>query len=106
VNVRHRRGPGEIVFWLEGEIDLANAAAVDEEIRTALDDDSRIVIDLSLTDYIDSAGLRLLFTLAKSVGDRLSIVLPEDSPLQRIVAMVGLPQVVTLRSEPVGEPPT
>jgi len=106
VNVRHRRGPGEIVFWLEGEIDLANAAAVDEEIRAALDDDSRIVIDLSLTDYIDSAGLRLLFTLAKSVGDRLSIVLPEDSPLQRIVAMVGLPQVVTLRSEPVGEPPT
>ncbi len=105
MNVRHRRGPGEIVFWLEGEIDLANAAVVDEEIRTALDDDSRIVIDMSLTDYIDSAGLRLLFTLAKSVGDRLSIVLPEDSPLQRIVAMVGLPQVVTLRSEPVGEPP-
>jgi anti-anti-sigma factor len=105
VNVRHRRGPGEIVFWLEGEIDLANAAVVDEEIRTALDDDSRIVIDMSLTDYIDSAGLRLLFTLAKSVGDRLSIVLPEDSPLQRVVAMVGLPQVVTLRSESVGEPP-
>lgn len=105
MNVRHRRGPGEIVFWLEGEIDLANAAVVDEEIRTALDDESRIVIDMSRTDYIDSAGLRLLFTLAKSVGDRLSIVLPEDSPLQRVMSMVGLTQVVTLRSEPVGEPP-
>ena len=105
MNVRHRRGPDGIVFWLEGEIDLANVAVVDEEIRTALDDESRIVIDMSNTDYIDSAGLRMLFTLAKSVGDRLSIVLPEDSPLQRVVAMVGLPQVVTLRSDPVGEPP-
>ena len=105
MNVRHRRGAGEIVIWLEGEIDLANAAVVDEEIHAALDDESRIVIDLSRTAYIDSAGLRLLFTLAKSVGDRLSIVLPDDSPLQRVVSMVGLTQVVTLRSEPVGEPP-
>ena len=106
MNVRHRRGPDEIVFWLEGEIDLANVATVDEEIRSALDDESKIVIDMSRTAYIDSAGLRLLFTLAKSVGERLSIVLPEDSPLQRVVSMVGLPQVVTLRTEPVGEPPS
>ena len=105
MNVRHRRGPDGIVFWLEGEIDLANVGLVDEEIRSALDDESKIVIDMSRTDYIDSAGLRLLFTLAKSLGDRLSIVLPEDSPLQRVMSMVGLPQVVTLRTEPVGEPP-
>ncbi|HJR19268.1 MAG TPA: STAS domain-containing protein [Actinomycetota bacterium] len=105
MNVVHRRGPDEIVFWLEGEIDLANAGTVDEEIRAALDDTSRIVIDLSRTEYIDSAGLRLLFSLARTVGERLSIVLPEESPLQRVVAMVGLPQVVTLRSEPAGEPP-
>ncbi|MGH2784554.1 MAG: STAS domain-containing protein [Actinomycetota bacterium] len=105
MNVRHRRSADEIVFWLEGEIDLVNVDAVDEEIRSALDDSSRIVVDLSLTDYIDSAGLRLLFTLARAVGDRLTIVLPEDSPLQRVVTMVGLPQVVTLRTEPADEPP-
>ena len=105
MNVRYQRNPNEIVIWLEGEIDLANVAAVDDEIRAVLDDDSRIVIDLSLTDYIDSAGLRLLFSLARSVGERLSIVLPEDSPLRRVVTMVGLPQIVALRSEPTGEPP-
>lgn len=105
MNVRYQRNPNEVVIWLEGEIDLANAAAVDDEIRAALDDESRIVIDLSLTDYIDSAGLRLLFSLARSLGQRLSIVLPEDSPLRRVVTMVGLPQVVALRSEASGEPP-
>jgi anti-anti-sigma factor len=93
VNVRSERGPDEIVFTLEGEIDLANVGVVDAEINESLDDRSRIVIDLTGTSYIDSAGLRLLFTLARSVGDRLTIVLPESSALRRVVTMVGLSKV-------------
>ena len=97
MNVRMERREGEIIVSLEGEIDLANAAVVDAEIRGVLDEESRVVIDLSATSYIDSAGLRLLFALARSVGERLSVVLPESSPLRRVISMVGLGKVTTVR---------
>lgn len=96
MNVRLDRHPDELVFTLEGEIDLANVALVDAEIADGIDERSRIVIDLTATSYIDSAGLRMLFALARTVGERLTIVLPETSPLRRVVSMVGLTKVATL----------
>ena len=102
--LRTERAPGEIVFSLEGEVDLSNADAVEADIRAGLDDESKIIIDLTRTEYLDSAGLRLLFALARSVGDRLSVVIPESSPLRRVVTMVGLPEVVPVLAELPGRP--
>lgn len=101
-HVRYRRDANGIVFSLEGEIDLANADAVEAEIRQALGGEGVVVIDLTRTEYLDSAGLRLLFALARSEGGRLSVVIPEDSPLRRVVTMVGLSKVVPLLSVPPG----
>ena len=98
--VSYQRAAGEIVFSLEGEIDLANAVEVGEEIREALDDESNVVVDLSRTEYLDSAGLRMLFALARTLGERLRVVIPEGSHLRRVVTMVGLPEVVTVVSRP------
>lgn len=99
-SVRPQRGASEIVIALEGEIDLSNAADVEAEIRQALDDESRIVIDLTRAAYIDSAGARLLFALARSLGERLSVVIPDESPLLRVLTLVGLPKVVPIVSRP------
>jgi stage II sporulation protein AA (anti-sigma F factor antagonist) len=101
--VRYRRVSGTIVVSLDGEIDLSNAAAVDAEIKDALDGRSPVVIDLTGTTYIDSAGLRLLFALARSIEGGLNIVIPERSPIRRVVSMVGLGKVATLVSELPGE---
>ena len=50
---------------LSGEIDLANAAAVEDEIREAVSNLPAVVsVDLSDLTYLDSAGVRILFTLA------------------------------------------
>ena len=96
MNVRIDRRPDEIICTLEGEIDLANVAVVDAEINDGLDDRSRVVVDLTATSYIDSAGLRMLFALARKLGGRLTIVLPESSPLRRVITMVGLARVAAL----------
>lgn len=99
VHVRYRQGDGDIVFELEGEIDLSNVDTVEEEIRRGLDEESRILVDLSRTDYIDSAGLRMLFALARTVSGRMSVVVPERSPIRRVVSMVGLSKVAPLLTE-------
>jgi anti-anti-sigma factor len=53
-----------IRITVTGEIDLSNAPAVEKQILDAIPNDlGDIALDLSPLDYIDSAGLRLLFTL-------------------------------------------
>ena len=101
--VRYRRVAGTIVVSLDGEIDLSNAGAVDAEIKEVLDDRSPVVIDLTGTTYIDSAGLRLLFALARTTEAGLSIVIQENSPIRRVVSMVGLGKVAKLVAELPGE---
>ena len=50
---------------LSGELDLATAGAVDDElIRVESTDASSIVLDLSGVSFIDSTGIRMLFSAA------------------------------------------
>jgi anti-anti-sigma factor len=52
---------GSIRIRLSGEIDLANVAAVEEEILAAVPDQPTAVsVDLTDLTYIDSAGIRIL----------------------------------------------
>ena len=69
VVVRRRRD--SCVATISGEIDMSNA----DEIRTVLEDRlvedaSMYVIDLTVPQYLDSAGLRMLFTIAERLRVR------------------------------------
>jgi anti-anti-sigma factor len=61
---------------------------------------SMYVIDLTATQYLDSAGLRMLFTIAERLrvrGRRLHLVVPEGASVRRLLAIVELPSRVTMR---------
>lgn len=50
---------------MAGEMDMDNAAAVEHQILDAISNQlTAVTLDLSGLDYIDSAGLRVLFTSA------------------------------------------
>lgn len=70
------------VIALSGEIDLATASDVDEELkRVEATDAVAIIIDLGGLEFIDSTGLRVLLTAdARSRADssRLSLLRPPD----------------------------
>ncbi len=58
-----------------------------------------LVLDLTETRYLDSAGIDMLFRLGERLRERrarLVLVIPDSSPLRRLVEIVGLP-----RSAPV-----
>jgi len=100
VVVRRRRD--SCIATISGEIDMSNA----EEIRTVLEDRlvedaSMYVIDLTATQYLDSAGLRMLFTIAERLrvrGRRLHLVVPEGASVRRLLAIVELPSRVTMHA--------
>jgi anti-sigma B factor antagonist len=88
------------VARLEGEIDASNAEEIGNRLRTLLTNRSvALVVDLSETTYIDSAGINLLFALGAEMDgrqQRLGLVLSARSPIERIVSITGLDRVVAV----------
>jgi anti-sigma B factor antagonist len=86
---------GEIpVVTIDGEIDASNAEEIADRLREALSNRSQaLVVDLSPTTYIDSAGINVLFELSVALRERqqqLHMVVGPASPIARMIAIVGL----------------
>lgn len=79
-------GPA-IVARLSGEIDMSNASELAASIAgSATNDLLAVVLDLSEVDYLDSAGIQMVFSLRESLrvrGQQLLLVVPDGSPGQR-----------------------
>jgi anti-anti-sigma factor len=90
------------VAVVEGEIDASNSREIGERLRRLLTNRSTaLVIDLTETTYMDSAGIHLLFGLAAELTDRqqrLALVVPPDSQLVRVVTITGLDQAVDVHA--------
>ncbi len=82
------------VARLSADIDAANAARVREELAECFDRGSdRVVLDLTTTAYLDSAGIDMLFRLSERLQQRragLVVVIDESSQLARLARIVGL----------------
>jgi anti-anti-sigma factor len=85
---------------LGGEIDMANAAAVEGEIDAAITNQvTKVDVDLSDVTYLDSAGLRILFSLATRLPTLqidLELIAPTGSPAHRVMELSGLHNLVTI----------
>lgn len=96
-----QRGPLSLVR-VYGEIDMSN----DRDVLTAIEaavarETDRLVVDLTNTTYMDSAGLALLLRLAERMQARqqlLSIVVPVDSRVRRAFELTGLLNVIDVVS--------
>ena len=77
-----------------GEMDMDNAIEVEQQILGAISNQlDAVTLDLSGLDYIDSAGLRVLFTLAtrlETLQIALQLIVPEESPIRRMIDLSGV----------------
>jgi anti-sigma B factor antagonist len=84
---------GCLVLGAVGEIDMSNAAAFAAALEEARRDGDRFVLDLTGVEYLDSAGLAVLFPHVDHV--RL-VAGPLLGPL---LTIAGLADVTTIREE-------
>lgn len=86
------------IVHVTGEIDLSNAHALMDMITAATPGDaSPLVVDLSATEYLDSAGIAMLFRLAERMRyarQGLRLVVPPDAPIRAVVRLTNLHKAV------------
>jgi anti-anti-sigma factor len=85
---------GVHVARVRGEIDLSNAEGLLEVVLepAVSRPGPGVVVDLSQTTYIDSAGIRELFELRErleALGQRVRVVVPEDATITRVLELAN-----------------
>lgn len=91
---------GATVVTLTDDIDVGTAADLGDALVEAVPSDSSgLVLDLTSVRYVDSAGIRMLFTVARQLEryrQGLALALPGTSPLQRLLKITDLAEVATI----------
>jgi anti-sigma B factor antagonist len=99
-----RDGDWVVAGW-HGEIDVANAETIEQQtLGEVRNTDAGLVIDLTEVSYIDSAGIHSLVAIRRLLANRqqrLAMVVPERSVLNKALEVGGLPAVIPVyRSVP------
>ena len=88
------------VCEIRGELDASNVDHVLERVLGSVANEAPgMVLDLARTSYLDSAGVRILFELARRLRSRrqeLRIAVPGDGIVRRVLVLTALADVVPL----------
>jgi anti-anti-sigma factor len=89
-----------VVATLTGEVDLSNATQIYDAVGNATPNTSLgVIVDLTQVDYLDSAGIHLVYRLLESLrarGQKLMLVIPADSPVQDSLRLAGVTQYLPI----------
>ena len=85
------------VVEVTGELDLSTVGRWEDNVRAVGRDASAVVLDLSEVGFVDSAGVRTLFRLARdtaSRGTRLLIVAPSGGAVRRLLDILAIRSLI------------
>ena len=87
----HGRG---VVVRLTGEIDLSNAEGIRRAIGRAIPNDAlRLILDLNGVDFLDSAGIQLMYQLRQDLqarGQMLQLAIASTSSTRDALRLAGV----------------
>jgi anti-anti-sigma factor len=91
-----------VVAGVTGEVDLSNAAQLCEAIGEATPNTAHgVVLDLGAVDYLDSAGIHLIYRLRENLrarGQTLIVAIPAESPVQDSLRLAGVTRHLPITS--------
>ncbi len=92
MNIQTENDSGVLVLAVSGRVDSTNAASFETGIMESLNDNSKgLVLDLSLVEFISSAGLRAILLAARELKDRQTqfalCAVPE--PVKNVLKIAG-----------------
>jgi anti-anti-sigma factor len=85
--------PNALVAHVAGEIDMSNAEEMGATVIGATPNEAQgVVLDLSRVEYLDSAGIYVIYGMRSSLharGQALILVIPPDSPVHDALRLAG-----------------
>jgi anti-sigma B factor antagonist len=85
--------PDALIARVTGEVDMSNAEEMGATVIGATPTESQgVVLDLSAVDYLDSAGIYVIFGMRSSLqarGQMLVLVIPARSPVHDALRLSG-----------------
>ena len=91
------------VAALEGEVDMSNARDLRDSLLEAVTNHAPgLVIDLTRTTYLDSAGIHVVFDLARKLQARqqqLRLVVPSGATIRRVLTLTNVSAVAPMHEE-------
>jgi anti-anti-sigma factor len=89
-----------VVARVTGEIDLSNADDIGAAIALEMPNQVRmLVLDLTAIQYLDSAGIRLIFRLVEQLrarGQGLRLVIPPSSAANDALRLAGVATTIAI----------
>jgi anti-anti-sigma factor len=89
---------GERIVVVTGEIDLATAGAFQRALDIAAEDHNQLTVDLAACDFLDSAGIKVLFDLAARLD--LHLIVDPGSVIATMIEITGLAEVSSISTPP------
>jgi anti-sigma B factor antagonist len=87
-----------VVAVVRGEIDMSNAGELGEAIARRLSNDAHgLVLDLSACEYLDSAGIHVLYELhdrLRTRGQGMRVVVPAEAPIGAALSLADVPRAI------------
>ena len=91
---------GVLIARVSGEVDGSNTVELGRALGEKLPSSAHgLVLDLSGIAYLDSAGIELLFSLARRLGDRrqrLRLSVPQQSPVRKVLEICDIGSVAPM----------
>ena len=84
---------GVVTMAVKGDIDMASAGRFRRSLD-AVPAGSRLVVDLTGVDYLDSAGVKVLYD---HLGRDPELIIDPDAVILRVLAITGLRDRLTIR---------
>lgn len=89
-----------VIARLSGEVDLSNADGIETAVTEATPNQAlALILDISALDYLDSAGIHLIYKLREKLrarGQALRLVIPTGSPANDALRLAGVSRNVEI----------
>jgi anti-sigma B factor antagonist len=106
LEVRERLERGNLMVWVEGELDLSTMATLEQRIEAQIGGGhTALVLDMSEVSFMDSSGLRFLIAIngrAEQEGWRISMIAPRHEPAKLVLRMTGADKALPFEQQ--GQP--
>ena len=87
----------KLAIGISGRLDTVTAPDLEEELKASLDGITELTIDLSETEYISSAGLRVLLSAQKTMNKQGSMtVTGVNDIIMEIFEVTGFTDILTI----------